>query len=71
MVDFEPAGDFVARTMKGVRAYEREMSHKREHIDKFLFSTPGRLVLISGGILLAAINFFNMASILVSPVLCL
>lgn len=71
MVDFEPTGDFVARTMEDIRAYEREMGNKRERINTFLFSKPGRLVLITGGILLGALNLFRMAAMLISPALCL
>ncbi len=71
MADFKPSADFVARTMEGVHSYEGEISRKRERINALLLSKPALVVLFASGILFGALHLARIASILISPSLCL
>ena len=71
MVEFEPSTDFVARTMEGVRSYERELSSKGSRIPEFLLSKPMIYALCAGGFLFAILDYVGMVSTLIFPAVCL
>ena len=69
MPDFKPSADFVARTMKDIRSYEKELM-QRERLDAFLSSKPMIFVLSASGVLLGIINFARIVSTLIFPTPC-
>jgi hypothetical protein len=71
MEDFKPSDNFVHRTMEDIRAFEKERSKERERLRAFLLLKQVRFALYAGGILLGVLNLIRMASVLISPALCL
>jgi hypothetical protein len=71
MDDFKPSATFVSRTMEEIRSYEREMGNKRDRLNVFLLSRHMRFALSVGAVLLGMLNLIRIASILITPTLCL
>jgi hypothetical protein len=69
MDNYKPADNFVGLVMQDVQAYETAL--KAERVGSLLLSKPAFSILSAGGILLAIFNLLRMASILISPALCL
>jgi hypothetical protein len=71
MDDFKPSADFVSRTMEEIRSYEKDLDNKRDRLNAFLLSRQMRFALSAAAVLLGILNLIRMASILISPALCL
>jgi hypothetical protein len=71
MDEFKPSANFISRTMEEIRSYEKDLDNKRDRLNAFLLSRQMRFALSAAAVLLGILNLIRMASILISPALCL
>jgi hypothetical protein len=71
MDEFKPSVNFSARIMAEVHSYEMELNQKKNLLDGLLHSKLVLSALSATGILFGILNFIRLASILISPALCL
>ena len=71
MADFKPSDNFIFKTMEGIRSYEKEKSDQRDRVNAVLLSGKMRFAISLGAILFAILNLIRMASILISPAVCM
>jgi hypothetical protein len=71
MDEFKPSIDFSARIMTEVQSYELELNRQKNRIDRLLHAKLVFSALSAAGILFGMFNFIRLASILISPALCL
>jgi hypothetical protein len=57
--------------MEEIRTYEQERRNRRDRLDAFVLSKQMRFALSVGAVLLGILNLIRIASILISPALCL
>ncbi len=70
MKEFKPSGDFVARVMREVHAYEGGKIATEPLGQRLLYSPVFRLVFSLGTALLGILNLIRLYFSLLSPVTC-